>query len=111
MMSGLEQVQGTRYDKDDRMKKLVVSLALASVWVGAIAADETGERSAGHVAESFLARRFIVMGAPDVHGEGATVYAQVADQKCRVELQRDFVANPDGWRVKALDCANGRIPE
>lgn len=93
------------------MKKLVVLLALASVWGGAMAADEGGDSSAGRVAESFLARRFIVMGAPDVHGESATVYAQVADQKCKVELQRDLVANPDGWKVKALDCAHGRIPE
>lgn len=93
------------------MKKLVVLLALASLWGGAMAADENGESSAGRVAEKFLARRFIAMGAPDVHGDGATVYAQVAGQKCKVELRRDMIANPEGWRVQALACAQGHWPE
>ncbi|HDR9761526.1 hypothetical protein KDX16_15685 [Burkholderia vietnamiensis] len=93
------------------MKKLLVLLALASVWSGAMAADGDGESSAGRVAEKFLASKFIAMGAPDIHGDGATVYAQVAGQKCKVELRRDMIANPEGWRVQALDCAQGHWPK
>lgn len=100
----------TNYE-GDQMKKMVVLLALASAWGGAMAADESGESSAGRVAEKFLASRFIAMGAPNVHGDSATVAAQVAGQKCKVELRRDMIANPEGWRVQALDCAQGHWPE
>ncbi|MBN3776976.1 hypothetical protein G3O06_05255 [Burkholderia sp. Ac-20345] len=90
------------------MKKLLALLALASVWAGAMAADKDGGGSAERVAEKFLVGRFIVMSAPDVHGDSATVYALVADQKCKIELRRDVTANPDGWRVQALDCKRGQ---
>ena len=39
----------TNYE-GDQMKKMVVLLALASAWGGAMAADESGESSAGRVA-------------------------------------------------------------
>lgn len=108
------------------MKKLTLLLSLATVTIGASAAEVAGVIDGGaydaavgqaqtsstqidaqRVATSFLAGRFVAPTNVNVRGDEATVMAQVADMVCSVELTRETAENRDAWRVSASNRIKG----